>query len=172
MKASDPAIAKAAAKEAVAALGKHDLLRGVRLYRVREDGVEMIQVRTTVRVPITLAKAIPGRWSLHLSWLFQPIPPAGEFELLRSSFGLNVAGLTKPELTEDTSLIRYDVDNARPGPAGSPIGRHINVWQPAPINDVVHYPVMDTTDDPWSAEEVLDFFLSESFAEDLEGLLE
>jgi hypothetical protein len=159
-------------KEAAAALGKRDLLRGVRAVRVRENGVEMCHVHTTVRVPVKLAKPLPGRWSVHLSWLFQPIPPIGEFELLRSSFGLNVAGLTKPALANDTSLVRYDVDNVRAGSTGSPLGRHINVWQPAPIEDHVHYPALDAREEAWGVDEVLDFFLSESLACDLEGLLE
>ena len=159
-------------KEAVAALGKRDLLRGVRADRVRQDGVEMVHVHTTVRVPIKPAKPLPGRWSVHLSWLFQPIPPTGEFELLRSSFGLNVAGLTKPALAHGISLVRYDVDNVRAGGAGSPLGRHLNVWQPPPIEDHVHYPALHSTEEAWSVDQVLEFFLSESLAGDLEGLLE
>jgi len=165
----EPAVAKAVTKEANAALAHRNLRRAIRSEWVPEDGIQMLSVRTTVAIPVQLPRQLPGKWSVHLSWLFQPIPPDGEFELLRSSFGLNVAGLARPATLEVRNLVRYDVDNGRPGPGDGALGRHINVWQPPPIDDHVHYPTLEYTTDPWNVDEVLSFFLSESLADDLDG---
>lgn len=165
----EPAVAKAVKKEARKALAKRNLERGLRTDRVREDGVQMLLVQTTVRIPVTLARPLPGRWSVHLNWLFEPIPPHRDFQLLRSSFGLSVAGLTDPAVSDIQNLVRYDVDNARLGPGGIPLGRHIDVWQPNPIEDNVHYPVPGENHGGWVVEDVLAFFFSDVLAEDLAG---
>ena len=162
-------MAKATRKEATDALATRNLDRGLRTAWVREDGVQMLVVQTTVRIPVQLARPLPGRWSIHLSWLFEPVPPDGDYHLLRSSFGLNVAGLTDPAVAEIQNLVRYDVDNARPGPDGRPLGRHINVWQPGSIEDNVHYPTLGVNGEGWTVDEVLTFFLSDTFAADLDG---
>lgn len=166
----DPPIAKAVKKEATEALARRNLERGLRSEWVREDGIWMLSVRTTIRIPVRLAKPLPGRWFVHLNWLFQPIPPEGTLELLRSSFGLTVAGLSNPR-TDEACLVRYDVDNARTGIGETTLGRHINVWQPAPVESNVHYPVLSPRADVWAVDEVLEFFLSSSLAEDLDGRL-
>jgi hypothetical protein len=134
----DPPVAKEVVKEAATALKKRNLVWGFRSEVVRESGVQMLSVRNTTGIAVELAQPLPGRWSLHFNWLFQPIPPAGEYELLRSSFGLNVSGLAQPPAATLTSFVRYDVDNGRSGPYG-PLGRHINVWQPISVDDNVHF---------------------------------
>jgi hypothetical protein len=166
----DPPVAKAVIREAATALRKRNLVWGFRWYVLPEDGIRMLSVRNITGIPVQLAKPLPGRWSLHFNWLFQPIPPAGEYELLRSSFGLNVSGLVQPPAETPTNFVRYDVDNGRTGPYGQ-LGRHINVWQPMTVDDNVHYPVPGPAAEGWAVDDVLTFFLSDSLATDLEGRL-
>lgn len=167
----EPAVAKEVRKEANTALAQRNLQRALRSDWIREGGVPMLSVRTTVRIPVVLARPLPGRWSVYFNWLFEPIPLGEELQLLRSSFGLNVADLASPTAQDVRNVVRYDVDNRRQGVGGSRLGRHINVWQPAPIDDNVHYPVLSPSADTWSVEEVLSFFLSEALAGDLNGRL-
>lgn len=171
MAVSEPAVSKEVKKQAVKALASRNLARPMRYDWVKEDGVRMLSVKNTVGIEVKLARPLPGRWTVHLNWLFEPIPPDGELALLRASFGLNVTDLTKPMVVATRNLVRYDVDNGRLGPDGMKLGRHINVWQPAPIDDHVHFPVMGDSVDSWTVDEVLTFFLSESFADDLFGRL-
>lgn len=164
----DPPIAKAVIKEAVAALKQRNLVYGFRSVTVRESGVPLLAVRNTTGIPVTLARPLPGRWSVYFNWLFLPIPPDGKYELLRSSFGLNVTGLVGPAAQQNTTFVRYDVANDRAGPEGT-LGCHINVWQPSPIDDNVHFPVPGLASNAWPVRDVLSFFLSESLADDLLG---
>ena len=171
MAGKEPGVSKDVKKQAAKALASRNLARPLRDDWVEEEGVRMLSVKNSVAIEVKLARPLPGRWTVHLNWLFQPIPPDGELALLRASFGLNVAGLTKPPVAGTQNLVRYDIDHGRLGPDGETLGRHINVWQPPPIDDHVHFPVMDGSTDPWTVDEVLTFFLSQSLADDLNGRL-
>jgi len=159
-------------KEAQKALNKRSLWAGFREAIEREPGgVELLTLRN--RTPIELPASsfnLSGRWSLHFAWSIRRVP-GGDAILWRSSFGLNVSDIALAPKGERVCLVRYDVDNDHPGPGLGAIGAHLNVLQPAPLDDHIHYPVLAAAERAWSVSEVLDVFLSPQFVKELRDRL-
>jgi hypothetical protein len=123
-------------------------------------------------VHVRLDPGFPGHWRLNLSWTFTPIPAANTPEILESSVGLYCVGV--PALgggDKERCLVRYDVDNKRPGHSLGPLGPHLNVIQPGKLSDRVHYPLPGLVKEAWSLSDVLDVLLSHRLVEDLRGRL-
>lgn len=155
-------------KEASEALRHHHLSGGFRDRTESEAGVEMVRIRNSA--PIEIVEYGPaGRWTLTLDWTIRR-DPAGGPVVWRSSIGLNVRGV-KFAPDESVCLVRYDVDRARPGPSLAPLGAHLNVFQPEPLLDRLHFPVLASPDHVWGVREVLDVFLATKFVADLHGCL-
>lgn len=72
---------------------------------------------------------------------------------------------------ESACLVRYDFDNDHPGPTLGAIGAHLNILQPAPLDDSIHFPVLAEPNRAWRAREVLDVFLSDQFLSELRDRL-
>ncbi len=158
---------KAYVKEARNALQRHGLFAGFQNGKEREaDGVEVVAIRNTTPIEVLSKRQIAGRWSLHLSWTIRRVP-RGQPILWRSSFGLNVRGLQFAPSEGAVCLVRYDVDNERQGPGLEPLGAHLNVLQPAPLDDHIHFPALAEPGRKWSVSEVIDVFLAEEFIADL-----
>jgi hypothetical protein len=156
------------AKEASKAL-RHYNLPGGFLDRIeREDGIEMVRVRSTA--PIELKDyAAAGRWTLSLEWTIRR-DPAGGSVLWRSTIGLSVRDVPfAPE--KSVCLVRYDLDRERPGPGLGAIGAHLNVFQPDPIRDKLHFPVLACPGREWAVREVLDVFMAPEFVGDISRCL-
>lgn len=154
-------------QEARKALERHRLFAGFHDSKEREaDGVEVVKIRNTTPIGVLSKRQLAGRWSLHLSWTIRRVP-RGELILWRSSFGLNVRGLQFVPSEGAVCLVRYDVDNERQGPGLEPLGAHLNVLQPPPLGDHIHFPALAEPDRKWTVSEVLDVFLAEEFIADL-----
>src|SRR6202012_1568051 len=103
-------------KEATKALAHHGLAGGFRDKIAKGlDSVELVELRNSSQIAVRLAPALAGSWWLHLSWTIRRIP-RGEPVLWRSSFGLNVRDVPFVSNPSGACLVRYDVDNERPGP--------------------------------------------------------
>jgi hypothetical protein len=159
-------------KEAKEALGRHKLHSGFKPEIVREpnSGVELLRARNSAPIHVPFKPPLSGWWSLHLSWTIRPIP-RGTPILWNSSFGLNVRGVPFAPGDSTVCLVRYDVDNDRPGPRSAPLGAHLNILQPKPLDDHVHFPVLAEAGRMWSVSEVLDVFLADEFVGDLRARL-
>lgn len=155
--------------EARKALAKFQLFAGFRNRVDRDDdGVELIGLRNTVPIDVTLNPSVTGRWSLHLAWTLRRVP-RDEPIVWQSSFGLDVRGLPFGDTDRAVSFVRYDVDNSRRGHTLAPLGPHLNVLQPPPMVDAIHFPTLSTSDGGWAVRDVLDFLLSSALAEELRG---
>ena len=145
----------------------------VRTRQKRIDKVDHWHVEAR-GVRVQLDPGFPGRWRLHLSWTFAPVPASEELPVLQSSAGLYAVGVPALGGTDDQErcLVRYDVDNARPGPHLEPLGPHLNVCQPGKLGDRVHYPLPGVGSGPWAVTDVLDVLLSERLVEDLRDRLD
>lgn len=154
--------------EATNALHKHELWGGFRPHREKEHGsfVELLKIETSSPISITTIPAA-GRWSLHINWTFRRDPEGGEWVLWQSSIGLSVADVSFVQNGKTECLARYDYDNNHPGPALGPIGPHLNILQPDPLKDSLHFPVLSDDRKSWSVEEVLDALLSDQFKSEL-----
>lgn len=162
-----PPEAKALLKEATAALAAQNLIRPFRCEIVSEDGVEMTKVRNTQPIELPYGGKLPGRWDLHAEWMLRGIPGQTTLVVWRSSIGLSAEGTGLTPDGKRACVVRYDVDNGRPGPGLGPIGRHINVLQPDPLGDHVHYPTFDQSSAAWAVKDILELFQSPSFIEDI-----
>lgn len=157
------------AKEATKALAHHGLAGGFRDKVAKGlDSVELVELRNSSQIAVRLAPALAGSWWLHLSWTIRRVP-RGAPVLWRSSFGLNVRGVPFVPDPSGACLVRYDVDNERAGPGLGPLGAHLNVLQPTPLDDHIHFPVLAPTERLWSVREILDLFLSAEFAKDIQA---
>lgn len=152
-------------REASKALRHHNLPGGFRESLEKEDGIEILEVRNSAPISINDYGAT-GRWTLHLAWTIRRDPATGDSVLWKSSIGLNVRGV-KFALDEPVCLVRYDLDRERPGPNLASIGAHLNVFQPDPLRDRVHFPVLAGSDRVWGVREVIDVFLAPEFVADL-----
>jgi hypothetical protein len=161
-----PPEAKELLKEATAALAAQNLIRAFRCEIVRENGIEMTKVRNTQPIELPYGN-LPGRWDLHAEWLLRGIPGQTTLVVWRSSIGLSVEGAGVTPDGKRACLVRYDFDNGRQGPGLGPIGRHINVLQPEPLGDHVHYPTFHQSSDAWAVKDILELFQSTSFIEDI-----
>lgn len=158
-------------KEADKALHRHGLYAGFRDRIKREtDGVELIALSNTAPIDVRFKPSLIGHWSLHLSWTIRRVP-RGNPILWRSSFGLKVRGTSFAPAERMACLVRYDVDNDRPGPGLDSLGAHLNILQPAPLHDHVHFPVLAGPDRRWTVSEVIDVFLASEFVGELRELL-
>jgi hypothetical protein len=152
------------AREASKALRHHNLPGGFRERIEKEEGVEMIGIRNSTPIPLK-SYPVAGQWTLHMAWTVRRDPAGGDSVLWRSSIGLNVRGVPFAP-TRSTCLVRYDVDMGRTGPNLAPLGAHLNVLQPEPLGDRLHFPVL-AADRRWTAREVIDLFLSSEFTADM-----
>ncbi len=159
-------------KEAAEALGRHKLYGGFepKIGREPSSGVELLRARNSAPIHVPFKPPLSGRWSLHLSWTIRRIL-RGTPILWQSSFGLNVSGVSFAPADNAVCLVRYDVDNDRPGPGSIPLGAHLNILQPEPLDDHVHFPVLAEAGRMWSVSEVLDVFLADEFVSDLRARL-
>lgn len=151
---------------------QRQLVAPVRVKMTRIDKVDHWQVAAR-GVHVTLDPAFPGRWRMNLSWTFTPVPAAHSPEILESSAGLYCVGV--PALgggDQERCLVRYDVDNKRPGHSLGPLGPHLNVAQPGKLADRVHYPLPGLAQAAWSVTDVLDVLLSDRLVEDLRDRLD
>lgn len=159
-------------KEAAEALGRHKLYGGFKpeIGRELSSGVELLCAKNSAPIYVPFEPPLSGRWSLHLSWTIRRIP-RGTHTLWNSSFGLDVCGVPFAPGDSTVCLVRYDVDNDRPGPGSAPLGAHLNILQPEPLDDHVHFPVLAEAGRMWSVSEVLDVFLADEFVSDLRARL-
>lgn len=156
-------------KEARSALHRHGLYAaGFRdeVERESQSGVELVRVSSTAPIDVTSKLAVPGHWTLRLSWTIRRIPPRREARLWQSSFALNVRGVAFASGSEQC-LVRYDVDNDRRGPGLEPLGAHLNILQPEPLCDHLHFPVLAGPERCWTVSEVIDVFFADEFVADL-----
>lgn len=159
------------AKEAADALHRHGLYAGFQDGIKREtDSVELIEIRNTAPIDVQFKPSLVGHWSLHLSWTIRRVP-RGDPILWRSSFGLKVRGTSFAPDEGAVCLVRYDVDNDRPGPGLDSLGAHLNILQPAPLHDHIHFPVLAGPEREWTVSEVIDVFLASEFVGELRELL-
>jgi hypothetical protein len=159
-------------KEALKALNRHRLHAGFRddVQREPGSGVELVRARSTTPIDVTSNLAVKGRWTLHLSWTIRHIP-RDEARLWKSSFGLSIQGLRFAPAGHPKCLVRYDVDNDRRGPGLGPLGAHLNILQPEPLADHIHFPVLAGPERRWTVSEVIDVFLADEFVADLRARL-
>lgn len=162
-----PPEAKEILKEAMAALAAQGLVRAFRCEIVQEDGIEMTKVRNTQPIELPYGKQLPGRWDLHAEWLLRRVPGQTTLMVWRSSIGLSVEGGSVTPDGKRACLIRYDLDNARQGPGLGRLGRHLNVLQPEPLGDHVHYPTFDQSNEAWPVKDILELFQSSGFIDDI-----
>lgn len=151
---------------------QRQLATPVRVEIARIDKVDHWKVSARA-VHVTLDPGFPGHWRLNLSWTFTPVPAAHSPQILESSAGLYCVGV--PALgggDEERCLVRYDVDNKRPGHSLGALGPHLNVTQPGKLSDRVHYPLPGLAQAPWSVSDVLDVLLSARLVEDLRDRLD
>ncbi len=154
-------------KQASKALARHRLYAGFyESIKSGVDSVELIVVRNKTPIQVTFDPAVAGIWSLHLSWAIRPVP-RGTPILWQSTFGLSVRNLPFAPSDGPVCLVRYDVDNERVGPGLRPLGAHLNVLQPSPLDDRVHFPVLAGEGYVWQVGEVIDLFLDPYFTADL-----
>jgi hypothetical protein len=168
----EPRPVKRLAAQIRAQLIRRQLETPVRARLKRIDKVDHWHVEAR-GVRVQLDPSFPGRWRLYLSWTFVPIPASDELAVLESSAGLYAVGV--PALgggEEERCLVRYDVDNARPGPHLAPLGPHLNVCQPGKLADRVHYALPGVARQPWGVADLLDVLLSNRLVEDLRDRLD
>lgn len=153
--------------EATKALIRHGLHGGFLTHRDREPGsfAERTIVRNSTPIAVTSITAA-GRWTLNINWTFRRVPD-GQWMLWKSSIGLSVTDVSFVPNGETECLVRYDYDNDHPGPALGPIGPHLNILQPTPLKDSIHFPVLSDDRQSWSVQEVLDVLLSDQFKSEL-----
>jgi hypothetical protein len=163
-KASEPPVVKRMMRDARKALAARNLVQPLTIRTVPVDHVEHWKI-SSKHIPITVHNKLEGQWTLRMEWLFTPIP-RGDPELLQSSVGLYVQGV-KQIGASDVCLVRYDVDNKEPGTSLAPLGPHLNVMQPGPLCDKVHYPVPGVDGTGWDVGSILDILLSARLAGDL-----
>ena len=123
-------------------------------------------------VYVTLGNDFPGSWRINLSCTFATIPRSGAIQILESSAGLYAVGV--PAFGRggaERCLVRYDIDNKRPGVHLEALGPHLNVFQPGKLEDRIHYPIPGVDAAGWSFPSLLDVLLSERLIEDLRGRL-
>jgi len=169
---SEPKEVKQLAGTIAKELIRRKLTVPVRIDPIRIDKVDHWQVQAR-GVQVTLDPTFPGHWRLNLSWTFTPVPASRSPEILESSAGLYCVGV--PALgggEQERCLVRYDIDNKRPGHSLGPLGPHLNVTQPGKLGDSVHYPLPGLAHAAWSVTEVLDVLLSDRLVEDLRGRLD
>lgn len=147
------------------ALARRNLVRGFRGQWATRDGIDTLHVYNSVPIKIRPLPALPGTWDVHISWTLRRAPRTGDVVVWQSSVGLNVVGASFARKAR-VCLVRYDVDNGRPGPGLAPLGRHLNVHQPAPLDDNAHFAIPGE-DDEWRVPQVLDILLSPQFLGDL-----
>ncbi|MGI8622290.1 MAG: hypothetical protein ACR2NB_02105 [Solirubrobacteraceae bacterium] len=158
-------------KPTIDALARHHLSRGFasQWRRGDPDGADVLRVRNSSTIFVTPQPPLPGVWDLHVMWEFRRRPSDRDVVVFASSVGINVRRIPlSPE--QPVCLVRYDVDHDRPyaAPGRVRLGRHLNILQPAPLGDRVHFPVPG--DEPeWSVPTVIDLLLSESFFADLQS---
>jgi hypothetical protein len=159
-------------KEALKALHRHGLHAGFRdeFQREKGSGVELVKAHNTTPIDVTSKLAVKGHWTLHLSWTIRQIP-RGEAMLWQSSFGLSIEGLCFAPADSRRCLVRYDVDNDRRGPGLEPLGAHLNILQPEPLDDHIHFPVLAGPERRWTVSEVIDVFLADEFVAELRSRL-
>lgn len=160
-------------REATKALIKYQLPGGFKLHRWKEPGsfVELQKIESSPDIPV---KSIPvkGRWFLHINWTFRRVPEEAEWILWQSSIGLSVTDVSFAKNGIMKCLVRYDYDCDHPGPALGPIGPHLNILQPDPLKDSLHFPVLSDDRKSWSVEEVLDALLSDQFKSELQDCMD
>jgi len=130
-------------------------------------------VRTTVwrsrDLTVPLAE-VSGHWTVYLSYDFQNLPGERDLRLVGTSFGLNVHEV--PFTSEEpVTLLRYDYDLLL-GPAQQDepsVNVHINVLQPDPLRDGIHFPAFRT--DPWTVKDVMRWMTSRRLLADLQRRL-
>jgi hypothetical protein len=169
---AEPREVKQLAAQIRTELIKRQLIAPVRVESTRIDKVDHWKVAAR-GVHVKLDPGFPGRWRLNLSWTFAPVPAAPSPAILESSAGLYCVGV--PALgggEKERCLVRYDVDNKRPGHSLGPLGPHLNVTQPGKLADRVHYPLPGLALRAWSVSEVLDVLLSDRLVEDLRDRLD
>ncbi len=121
--------------------------------------------------PVSLPLDAPGEWYLGLVWQYATIPAGREQEpvLEYSSISLNVRDLGLTDQINTDCFIRYDIERRSVVGVGRHSSAHINVLQPATLDDHVHFPVVGFDREEWPLDAVLDFFLSEELRDDLAG---
>ncbi len=154
-------------REAKKACASSNLIQPFLCEVVNEDGVEMTKVRNTQPIPLPYGNSLPGTWEMHAEWLLRTLPGESRLVVWRSSVGLSVEGTSITPDGQSACLVRYDVDNQRARSGVAPRGRHINVLQPDPLMDHVHYPTFSESQDPWPVRTILELFQSQPFIDDL-----
>lgn len=162
-KGREPDVVKHTIKDARQALERRQLPRPLWAEIKRPEQVEHWKIDSR-EIPVTIDKALEGMWTLEMEWLFTPVPGGGH-ELRESSVGLYVQG-ARGLGPEKVCLVRYDVDNLA-SIHHPPLGPHLNVVQPGPLRDKVHYPVPGVASAQWDVERILDVLLSARLAADL-----
>jgi hypothetical protein len=69
-------------------------------------------------------------------------------------------------------LVRYDVDHRYNAPTGGFAAAHLNVLQPAKLEDRLHYPAIGLETATWDVKAVLSFMVSQRFWDDLRDRLQ
>jgi len=164
-KVSEPPVVKRMLREAKKALASKGLQQPLSTQKVPRENVDHWKI-SSKPIPVTIDRALKGVWTLRMEWLFTPIPGGGDPEVLQSSVGLSVQGAKGLGSTK-VCLVRYDVDNDAPGTGLAPLGPHLNVMQPGPLRDKVHYPVPGIDGARWDIGSILDILLSDRLARDL-----
>lgn len=150
-------------------LAEHHLARGFRGQWSPKNGVDTLFVSNSAPINIVPKPRLPGIWEVQISWTFRRAPGTNETAVWESTVGLNVSGVSFAQ-DGKICLVRYDVDNGRLGPSLAPLGRHLNVHQPAPLVDRAHYAIPGESSE-WYVPHVLDILLSPHFFQDLVGNL-
>jgi hypothetical protein len=163
-KVSAPPAVRRMIKEAKDALASRNLEQPLSTQCRPVENVDHWKV-SSKPIPVTIDSKLEGEWTLRMNWLFTPIP-LGEPEIVESSVGLYVRGAKRLGASE-VCLVRYDVDNDAPGTGLAPLGPHLNVIQPGPLCDKVHYPVPGVDGAGWAIGIILDILLSDRLARDL-----
>lgn len=163
-KASEPPVVKRMMREVRKALASRSLVQPLSVQTVPRDHVDHWRI-SSKPILVTIDPTLEGAWILRMSWLFAPIP-LGDPEIVESSVGLYVHGAKRLGVDE-VCLVRYDIDNDAPGTGLAPLGPHLNVMQPGPLCDKVHYPVPGVDSAGWDVGSILDILLSGRLASDL-----
>lgn len=132
---------------------------------VVDEGREFWRAHNVARILVPV-RDVPGRWYLHMSWQCATEPVSGDGVLRVSSIGLNVDGPLTAGLSTQ-NVVRYDVDRRASERTDQFGASHVNVLQPVPLQDHVHYAVFHDESHEWPVEEVLGFLVSDVLHDDL-----
>lgn len=137
----------------------HHIPPSVRPERIKHDQLVVWCARTNPRIPI---KQFPlsGSWTIGVDWRFRNNRDEQGAQLFSSSASLSVE---HPDLCPArSSIVRFDFDRDR---ASAQV--HLNVWQPEPLKDNVHWALPGRPDTPWDDAAVLAYLLDGALVEEL-----